>query len=100
MGTPSTCEEYFAEQDSNCKFFDTEKPVVSTVDCFDKLRVPPDHATRRGRGEGLGRPEEKRGEESGVFGRSKHTGHTSVCEETSETLTNEPGQGAGRARCV
>lgn len=23
-----------------------EKPVVSTVDCFDKLRVPPDHVSR------------------------------------------------------
>ena len=28
------------------KFFDTEKPVVSTVECFDKLRVPPDHVSR------------------------------------------------------
>mmetsp|Transcript_94946 Transcript_94946/g.116269 ORF Transcript_94946/g.116269 Transcript_94946/m.116269 type:complete len:467 (+) Transcript_94946:76-1476(+) len=41
-----TVQEYFAEQDPNCKFFDTEKPVVSTVECFDKLRVPPDHVSR------------------------------------------------------
>ncbi|CAL1150195.1 unnamed protein product [Cladocopium goreaui] len=41
-----TVQDYFAEQDPNCKFFDTEKPVVSTVECFDKLRVPPDHVSR------------------------------------------------------
>ena len=41
-----TVQDYFAEQDPNCKFFDTEKPVVNTVDCFDKLRVPPDHPSR------------------------------------------------------
>ena len=41
-----TVQDYFAEQDPNCKFFDTEKPVVNTVDCFDKLRVPPEHPSR------------------------------------------------------
>ena len=39
-------QDYFAEQDPKCKFFDTEKPVVNTVDCFDKLRVPPEHPSR------------------------------------------------------
>ena len=41
-----TVQDYFAEQDADCKFFDTEKPVVNTVDCFDKLRVPPEHPSR------------------------------------------------------
>ncbi|CAJ1405749.1 unnamed protein product [Effrenium voratum] len=42
----TTVQEHFAEQDPDCKFFDQEKPVVNTVDCFDKLRVPPDHVSR------------------------------------------------------
>eukprot|EP00441_Pelagodinium_beii_P037207 CAMPEP_0197644568 /NCGR_PEP_ID=MMETSP1338-20131121/17498_1 /TAXON_ID=43686 ORGANISM="Pelagodinium beii, Strain RCC1491" /NCGR_SAMPLE_ID=MMETSP1338 /ASSEMBLY_ACC=CAM_ASM_000754 /LENGTH=467 /DNA_ID=CAMNT_0043217987 /DNA_START=60 /DNA_END=1463 /DNA_ORIENTATION=+ len=39
-------QDYFAQQDPDCKFFDQEVPIVSTVDCFDKLRVPPDHISR------------------------------------------------------
>eukprot|EP00442_Polarella_glacialis_P008960 CAMPEP_0115113642 /NCGR_PEP_ID=MMETSP0227-20121206/41513_1 /TAXON_ID=89957 /ORGANISM="Polarella glacialis, Strain CCMP 1383" /LENGTH=500 /DNA_ID=CAMNT_0002513751 /DNA_START=59 /DNA_END=1561 /DNA_ORIENTATION=- len=39
-------QEYFAAQDPAMKFFDQEHPVVSTADCFDKLRVPPEHPSR------------------------------------------------------
>lgn len=39
-------QDYFAEQDASCKFFDQEVPVVSTQSCFDDLRVPPEHPSR------------------------------------------------------
>lgn len=28
-------------------FFDNEYPIVSTKSCFDDLRVPPEHVSRR-----------------------------------------------------
>jgi len=39
-------QDYFREQDADCKFFDSELPVVSTKACFDDLRVEPDHPSR------------------------------------------------------
>uniref|UniRef100_A0A7S4VCA4 phenylalanine--tRNA ligase n=1 Tax=Alexandrium monilatum TaxID=311494 RepID=A0A7S4VCA4_9DINO len=39
-------QDYFRSQDPSMKFFDSEVPIVSTTDCFDKLRVPPEHPSR------------------------------------------------------
>mmetsp|Transcript_21851 Transcript_21851/g.40197 ORF Transcript_21851/g.40197 Transcript_21851/m.40197 type:complete len:450 (+) Transcript_21851:57-1406(+) len=41
-----TVQEYFAEVDPDCKFYDREIPVVTTEDCFDKLNIPPGHPGR------------------------------------------------------
>lgn len=40
-------QQYFQSQDSSFKFYDKEMPIVSTKSCFDDLRVPPDHPSRR-----------------------------------------------------
>jgi len=42
----SAVQNYFKENDAGCKFFDREKPVVTTQECFDNLRVAPDHPSR------------------------------------------------------
>lgn len=39
-------QQYFLEQDPSCKFFDQDKPVVTTQQCFDDLLVAPDHVSR------------------------------------------------------
>lgn len=40
-------QQYFSAQDPSCKFFDRDMPVVTTKSCFDDLRVPPDHPSRK-----------------------------------------------------
>jgi len=42
----ASVQEYFKEQDPDCKFIDTEMPIVGTKECFDDLRVEPDHPSR------------------------------------------------------
>jgi len=39
-------QDYFAAQDPSMKFYDQEKPIVSTVNCFDKLNIPIGHPGR------------------------------------------------------
>eukprot|EP00929_Paragymnodinium_shiwhaense_P012787 TRINITY_DN120680_c0_g1_i1.p1 TRINITY_DN120680_c0_g1~~TRINITY_DN120680_c0_g1_i1.p1 ORF type:complete len:490 (+),score=134.90 TRINITY_DN120680_c0_g1_i1:165-1472(+) len=39
-------QEYFSSIDADCKFYDREEPIVSTNECFDKLRIPPGHPGR------------------------------------------------------
>jgi phenylalanyl-tRNA synthetase alpha chain len=39
-------KEYFTAEDPTCKFFDKDSPVVTTKQCFDDLRVPPEHPSR------------------------------------------------------
>jgi len=39
-------QEYFVTVDPDYNFFDTNAPVVGTTQCFDDLRVPPEHPSR------------------------------------------------------
>ena len=39
-------QEYFAAQDVKFTIYDAEDPIVSTTQCFDDLRIPPDHPGR------------------------------------------------------
>lgn len=39
-------QEYFTEKIPGMKFYDNEKPLVSTKQCFDDMLVPPDHISR------------------------------------------------------
>ena len=42
----SKIQDYFIAQDSEYKIFDGEDPIVTTTQCFDDLRINPDHPGR------------------------------------------------------
>ncbi|KAL7549047.1 hypothetical protein ACHAWF_012314 [Thalassiosira exigua] len=39
-------QEYFASQPHEYAIYDAEDPIVTTTQCFDDLRIPPDHPGR------------------------------------------------------
>ena len=42
----SKIQEYFASQPHDYIIYDAEDPIVTTKQCFDDLRIPPDHPAR------------------------------------------------------
>ena len=42
----SKIQEYFASQPHDYIIYDAEDPIVTTTQCFDDLRIPPDHPGR------------------------------------------------------